>query len=140
MMTPAQQLSTFLLAILPLFSSKGHIYGRQHFGVRAKKACQTCSVSLYQGTGFGTLTCQAGDFGCYPDEDQMWIRPPCGGFFRCNTGRAAVQCGSRYFRPALGQDRLNCSCSSTHHRNVESAVDQGSRRACEGLREDFAFE
>ena len=47
----------------------------------------------------------------------MWVRVSpeqgsgtCGGFFRCGAGHTAVRCGSRYFRPAPGQLRLNCSC------------------------------
>jgi hypothetical protein len=53
----------------------------------------------------------------------MWIRPPCGSLFRCNANHrdagpdptmqrgAFVRCGSRYFKPAPGQTRLNCSCT-----------------------------
>ena len=88
------------------------------------QACQ-CDVRFYQVSGFGNKACATPgiDFGCYPDEDSMWIRPPCGSLFRCNAHHrdvgqdptmqrgAFVRCGSRYFKPEKGQTRLNCSCS-----------------------------
>jgi hypothetical protein len=91
---------------------------------RGASACD-CDVRLYQASGFGNAPCSKPgvDFGCYPGEDSMWIRPPCGSIFRCNADRhdvgsdpsqqtgATVRCGSRYFRPASGQTRLNCSCA-----------------------------
>eukprot|EP00966_Prymnesium_polylepis_P028518 660163-Prymnesium_polylepis.1 len=54
----------------------------------------------------------------------MWIRTAaqCGGFFRCNAGRAAVRCGSRYFRAAPGQERLNCSCDTKSRFDAEHAA------------------
>lgn len=87
-------------------------------------AC-SCDVRFYQTSGFGNTACSRPgiDFGCYPEEDTMWIRPPCGSIFRCNAdhhdvGRdpdkqsgSLLRCGSRYFRPAPGQTRLNCSCA-----------------------------
>lgn len=86
----------------------------RHPGVSAaSRGCSKCSVSHYQNTGFGTQPCAFGtDFGCYPGEENIWIRPPCGGFFRCGAEHAAVRCGSRYFNPAPGQTRLNCSCAA----------------------------
>ena len=89
-----------LLAGLPLLSR----------AAENKDSCDSCSVARYQNTGFGTLPCAADAFGCYPGENQMWIRPPCGGFFRCSAEQSAVRCGSRYFKPAPGQVRLNCTC------------------------------
>jgi len=93
--------------------------------VVSHKDCRRgCDVSLYMNTGFGTKPCETPgeDFGCYAGEDLMWIRPPCGAVFRCNadhhdTGAdpriqrgAALRCGSRWFKPAPGQTRLNCTC------------------------------
>ena len=78
----------------------------------AAESCPRCSVTLYH-TKHGDHACQPDvDFGCYPGMNMMWIRTAaqCGGFFRCGAGQAATRCGSRYFRPAVGQDRLNCSC------------------------------
>ena len=52
----------------------------------------------------------------------MWITPPCGSIFRCNADHhdvgtdatkqrgTFIRCGSKYFHPAPGQTRLNCSC------------------------------
>ena len=52
----------------------------------------------------------------------MWIRPPCGSVFRCNVDDrdvgtdpskqvgAPLRCGSRWYKPAPGVTRLNCSC------------------------------
>jgi len=94
--------------------------------VTIAKNMQGCDVRLYQGSGFGNQPCSrpGEDFGCYANEDTMWIRPPCGSIFRCNadhhdTGEdparqrgALLRCGSRYFRPAPGQTRLNCSCAA----------------------------
>ena len=88
-------------------------------------ACE-CDVRFYQVSGFGNKACARPgvDFGCYPGEDAMWIRPPCGSLFRCNanhhdTGQdpyiqrgGFLRCGSRYFKPEKGQTRLNCSCAS----------------------------
>ena len=76
------------------------------------ESCPSCSVTRYH-TKHGDQACEpTRDFGCYPGESMMWIRTAaqCSGFFRCDTGHAAVRCGSRYFRPAAGQERLNCSC------------------------------
>ena len=92
---------------------------------RARVHACACDVKFYQVSGFGNTACATPnvDFGCYPDEDVMWIKPPCGSLFRCNanhhdTGRdpdaqrgAFVRCGSRYFKPEKGQTRLNCSCT-----------------------------
>ena len=89
-----------------------------------------CEVSLYMNTGFGTKPCeQPGvDFGCYPGEDLMWIKPPCGAIFRCNADHhdvgpdasrqrgSPLRCGSRWFKPAPGQDRLNCTCGDEQGR------------------------
>jgi hypothetical protein len=62
----------------------------------------------------------------------MWIRPPCGSIFRCNADHhdvgpdpskqsgALVRCGSRYFRPAPGQTRLNCSCAAAPQRGKDA--------------------
>ena len=131
-----------LLITLPLFSGTSRPHGRRSHGVAAGRACPTCSVSLYQGTGFGTRTCGIGEFGCHPGTDTMWIRPPCGAFFKCaGAAGPAVQCGSRYFRPAPGQTMLNCSCASTLHRRqaVEESTPSSqqssdriapSKRAC----------
>ena len=49
-------------------------------------AC-SCDVRFYQTSGFGNTACSRPgiDFGCYPEEDTMWIRPPCGSIFRCNA-------------------------------------------------------
>ena len=117
-----------LLGILPLL------------GAAARHEClSSCDVSLYINTGFGTLPCESPgvDFGCYPgDSDLMWIRPPCGAVFRCNADHhdtasdpsrqrgSPVRCGSRYFKPAPGQTRLNCSCADSlgrakHHQHRE---------------------
>jgi len=99
-----------LLAIsLPLLACRALQQQQQHHS--GVSACETCGVSLYQNTGFGTRACTLADFGCYPGEATMWIRPPCGGVFHCDdTDLAAVRCGSRYFRPEPGQERLNCTC------------------------------
>ena len=93
--------------------------------------CPGCRATLVQ-TKHGDRKCEAGtDFGCYPGEDQMWVRREsgCGGFFDCNDGHAAVRCGSRYMRPIKGEERANCSCApraaprprrrrpSQHHRS-----------------------
>ena len=93
--------------------------------------CPTsCDVSLYMNTGFGTKPCeQPGvDFGCYSGTDLMWIRPPCGALFRCNVDDQdsgpdparqrgfPLRCGSRWFRPAPGQTRLNCTCGDAKGR------------------------
>ena len=86
-------------------------------------AC-TCDVRFYQQSGFGNKACSRPgvDFGCYPEEDTMWIRPPCGSVFRCNVDDrdvgtdpskqvgAPLRCGSRWYKPAPGVTRLNCSC------------------------------
>jgi len=106
-----------LLLVLP---SMGWRSGRRH-GV---SACH-CDVRFYQASGFGNQPCTTPgvDFGCWPNEDTMWVRPPCGSIFRCNADHhdvgpdaarqrgALVRCGSRYFKPAPGQTQLNCTCS-----------------------------
>ena len=103
------------------------------------QACQ-CDVRFYQASGFGNKACATPgvDFGCYPDEDMMWIRPPCGSLFRCNANHrdagpdpaiqrgAFVRCGSRYFRPAKGQTRLNCSCVPTAPQKPKHFADHRS--------------
>ena len=105
---------SFLL-VFALASWSGHRH--------SASAC-SCDVRLYQPSGFGNRACSRPgvDFGCYTDEDSMWIRPPCGSIFRCNADDrdvghnasrqrgAPLRCGSRWFRPAPGQTRLNCSC------------------------------
>ena len=76
----------------------------------------------------------------------MWIRPPCGSIFRCNADHhdvgpdpskqrgALVRCGSRYFRPAPGQTRLNCSCTpakeSKHFHEQPEPTSAPHPRAC----------
>lgn len=95
----------------------------------ARKSCPTCGVSLYQNTGFGTQPCGVTDFGCYPDEDVMWVKPPCGGFFRCEENRPVVRCGSRFFKPAPGQERLNCTCE-TKRRRLQQTVSAHKSHAC----------
>ena len=80
--------------------------------VAAAAACPTCRATLVQ-TKHGDRACEAGtDFGCYPGEDAMWVRraSACGGYFDCNSGHAAVRCGSRYMKLVPGEDRANCSC------------------------------
>ena len=102
------------------------IMGWQGSGRRHLASACLCDVRFYQTSGFGNTACArpGEDFGCYPGEDAMWIRPPCGSIFRCNVDHhdvgpelarqrgAFVRCGSRYFRPQPGQTRLNCSCAS----------------------------
>ena len=68
----------------------------------------------------------------------MWIRPPCGSLFRGNANHrdagpdpakqrgAFVRCGSRYFRPAKGQTRLNCSCVPTAPQKPKHFADHRS--------------
>ena len=134
-----------LVAVL-LFSASsadkhgGHDDSRGHDDNHGHETCPVCDVSLYLNTGFGTQPCtQPGiDFGCYPGEDSMWIRPPCGAVFRCNADHHDVspdpekqrgqtlRCGSRWFKPAPGQTRLNCTCGDSqgrpkHHTLMESA-------------------
>ena len=91
---------------------------------RSVRGCQ-CDVRFFQTSGFGNQACSTPgvDFGCYMGEDKMWIRPPCGSLFRCNANHrdvgpdpalqrhSFVRCGSRYFKPEIGQTRLNCSCA-----------------------------
>ena len=92
--------------------------------------CASCSTMLYH-TKHGDRACEPGtEFGCYPGEDLMWIRSQsrCGGFFRCNNGHAAVRCGSRYFHPVPGEDRLNCSCTPKHR--IEDVPIAGREGMC----------
>ena len=117
--------------------------GKMRGGSIGAHACG-CDVRFYQSSGFGNSPCsQPGiDFGCYPDEDVMWIRPPCGSIFRCNANHhdvgpdpsqqrgALVRCGSRYFRPAPGQTRLNCSCAPTQRSGAKHFHEQVQRRNC----------
>ena len=80
----------------------------------------------------------------------MWIRPPCGSIFRCNAdhhdvGRdpskqsgSLLRCGSRYFRPAPGQQMLNCSCANPVQqkgkdpvmKHFHEAREPAQKRAC----------
>ena len=78
----------------------------------------------------------------------MWITPPCGSIFRCNADRhdvgpdpaqqrgAFVRCGSRYFRPAPGQTRLNCSCTAAPQKTKAAVMkhfgEPAPRRSCGG--------
>ena len=108
------------LLVLPTFAWRGS--SRRYPGA---SACEQCDVRFYQQSGFGNTPCSRPniDFGCYPNEDTMWITPPCGSIFRCNADHhdvgsdaekqrgAFVRCGSRYFKPAPGQTVLNCSCA-----------------------------
>ena len=105
-----------LLLLLPFSTA---IWHRRH----GAHAC-SCDVRFYQQSGFGNKACSKPgvDFGCYPDEDTMWIRPPCGSVFRCNVddrdvgpdpekqSGAPLRCGSRWYKPPPGVSRLNCSC------------------------------
>ena len=139
-MSSSRQTLLFLL-LATGFGSK-----RQQHSV---SACG-CDVRFYQGSGFGNKPCSRPgvDFGCYPDEDLMWITPPCGSIFRCNADRhdvgpepaqqrgAPIRCGSRYFHPAPGQTRLNCSCAPAQNRGTVMATkhfferEAAPRRAC----------
>ena len=124
-----------LLLTVPLLTGKK----RRVHGASAT-ACPSCSVSLYQTSGFANRACSLGnDFGCYPGETSMWVRVSpehgpgtCGGFFRCGDGRAAVRCGSRNFRAAPGQLRLNCSCAAGKNklRWTEENLPARRRRRC----------
>jgi hypothetical protein len=69
----------------------------------------------------------------------MWIRPPCGSIFRCNADHhdvgpdqnkqrgALVRCGSRYFKPAPGQTRLNCTCAPSGRQKAAKHFDPVQR-------------
>lgn len=126
-----------LLLVLPSLGLRNRYHGAS--------ACE-CDVRFYQTSGFGNTACKTPDvdFGCYPGEDMMWIRPPCGSIFRCNADHhdvgpdpsrqrgALIRCGSRYFRPAPGQTRLNCTCAlsektSTKHWSERASRTCGSR-------------
>ena len=79
-------------------------------------SCPTCHVTRYQktgGIGMPQCTTPGVDFGCYPDENKMWIKAPCGGLFRHMAGHmdGPLRCDSRDFKPASGQTILNCTCS-----------------------------
>ena len=74
----------------------------------------------------------------------MWISPPCGSIFRCNADHhdvgpdpakqrgALVRCGSRYFRPAAGQTRLNCTCAPSNPQATKHFGERESaqKRSC----------
>ena len=138
-MTPRRQ----LLLLLPFTMGARRRHGAS--------AC-SCDVRFYQTSGFGNTACSRPrvDFGCWPNEDTMWIRPPCGSIFRCNAdhhdvGRdpskqsgSLLRCGSRYFRPAPGQQMLNCSCANPVQqkgkdpvmKHFHEAREPAQKRAC----------
>ena len=126
-----------LLLLLPFSTA---IWHRRH----GAHAC-SCDVRFYQQSGFGNKACSKPgiDFGCYPDEDTMWIRPPCGSVFRCNvddrdsgqtrTNRAARLCAVA----AAGTNRRPASRASTVHAATVPAAAPTALRRRSGRRSTF---